>query len=130
MRQIGNRLAPHPILARHDRADGFQQNLRGRLFHHHATRADLQGLGHLAVFDRGGQKDHPHLGALSRQFPQGFQPWHARHCQIQQKNVGADLLSLGDGLGAIGGFAHHLEFRLRFQETAQAVAKDRMIVGD
>ena len=53
-----------------------------------------------------------------------------RHCQVEQEDVGLDLAGQFDGLSAVAGFAHDFHVRLGFQQAAQTVPEDRVIVSD
>ena len=52
------------------------------------------------------------------------------HAEVEQQNVGIQLLHLVQHLAAVAGFAHDLEIVFEQQQFFQAVADDRMIVGD
>ena len=53
-----------------------------------------------------------------------------RHGQVEEENVGLDFGGKLYRLAAVAGFAHHFHVRLRFEQPSQAVAENRMIVGN
>ena len=67
---------------------------------------------------------------LGRQFAQHVHARHARHRQVEQQNVGSQLSRLGNRFGAVGGFAHDFQLRLRLQQAAQAIAKNGVVIRD
>ncbi len=53
-----------------------------------------------------------------------------RHGEIEQKDVRLQLLDKLYRLGPVRGFAQDLHLRFRFQQPAQAVAENRMVIGN
>jgi hypothetical protein len=51
-----------------------------------------------------------------------------RHPEIEQKNVGQELLAELAGFFAITGFSYNFEVFLRFENGTQALPNDRVIV--
>jgi hypothetical protein len=51
-----------------------------------------------------------------------------RHLQIEQKNVGKELITELAGFFAISGFSYNSEVFLRFENGTQAMPNDRVIV--
>ena len=92
--------------------------------------AQLHGL-HEFVLVLGRRKDdyaRALVGLLQRlQCRQAIQVGHA---QIEQQHVRIQFLDLVQDLAAVGGFAHHLKVLLQAEELFQAVADDRMVVGN
>jgi len=52
------------------------------------------------------------------------------HRQIEEKNVGLDLRRQFDGLQAVAGFSDHFHVGFGLQQAPEAVAENRMIVGN
>ncbi len=59
-----------------------------------------------------------------------LEPVHARHLQVDQRDVGGVHDRLAHGLGAVAGLRDHLEAGHRGEQGGQAVAHDRVVVGD
>src|SRR3990172_7583144 len=53
-----------------------------------------------------------------------------RHDQVQQDDVGLDVHELPDRLTAVGGLAHQLDPGFGLQQVPDALADNRVIVGD
>ena len=53
-----------------------------------------------------------------------------RHRQIEQQNVGLQLLRQLHRFGAVRGFAQNLQVGFGFQQPPQAVAENRMVIGN
>ena len=63
-------------------------------------------------------------------FAQRFEPGHARHRQIEKQDVGLQLAGHLDRFGSVAGFPNHFQIGFRFQQTAQTIAKNRMVIGN
>ena len=53
-----------------------------------------------------------------------------RHRQIEQENVGLQLPRQFYGFGAVRGFAENLKIGFSLQQSPQAIAKDRVVIGN
>ena len=54
---------------------------------------------------------------------------HRRHVEIEQHDVGLDLLDELDAFKAVGSLAHHLEVVLAGEQRLEATAKQRVVVN-
>ncbi len=70
------------------------------------------------------------LGSQLVQLAGGLQPGHARHRDVEYRQV---QLLIGGELergGAVGGFGGHFEVRLFIEYVAQAASHERVVVGE
>ena len=58
----------------------------------------------------------------------GLDAVEAGHAQVHEDDVGGELGSQGDGLGAVGCLAHHLEVRLAGEHADDPGAHHRVVV--
>ena len=59
-----------------------------------------------------------------------MQPVDLRHGHVEDDDVGVELLVELDGLGAPARLADHLDVELVFEDAAESLADQRMIVGE
>ena len=58
------------------------------------------------------------------------EPVEVRHLDVQEDEVGLELLDRENGLAAVAAFAHDLDLRLLGQEAAQPLAREGLVVHD
>jgi hypothetical protein len=76
------------------------------------------------------EQDRANRGFLAGEFPQNFHAGHARHSEIEQQDIGLERLRKRNRLLAIGCFGNHLKVGLSYEETAQAIAENRVVIGN
>ena len=109
--------------------NALQQQLRGGILQHHAASPQLQSFDNLFLLGGSGQKNHANrMRRTGAHFTQRFEARHARHGQVQKHDVGLQLAGHPHRFGSVAGFANHLEIGFRLQKTAQAIAKNRMVI--
>jgi putative membrane-bound dehydrogenase-like protein len=74
------------------------------------------------------QDQEPELGAGRAQLAQGLEPSHHRHRDVEQHDVGGHVTQGGDGLDAVGGFAHHLDVLGLAQDANDGATREVVIV--
>src|SRR5579863_10107281 len=130
LQQVGHTFMSHPELTRHHRANAFSHQLRRRVFQHDATRTEFDCLNNLP-FLNGYTEDYRADGTRGvGQLSQNFQARPLGHSQVEQQNVGTQLPHQADHLNAVRGFPDYLHIRLGLDQSPEAEAKNRMIVGD
>ncbi len=94
-----------------------------------AARPRRQRLDHVVVL--GGHRQHHRLdvGVAARDPPQRLQARGARHVEVEHRHRGLELLHQRHGVGAVGGFPHHLHAGI-LQHPLQAFAEELVVVGD
>ena len=121
----------------HDRVDGGDDLMRRFVLQQIAARTGLDRLHHVFGVVVHGQHQHRDLRVALVQQGGQFQPAHAGHVQVHQRQVrqGASLRVLGQaggqeglGGGGVAGFAHHPQLRHGFQAQPQPVPHQRVVV--
>src|SRR5438105_2479407 len=125
-----DRFASNPKLTFADRTNTLEQQLRRRRLQHNPTRSQLQRGGHGKRLNGGGEQDGAQRQFLAREFAKHFHSRHARHREIQQKNVGLQFGGQRNGVLSVRSFGNHLKVLLGGKQASQAVTKNRMIIGD
>jgi hypothetical protein len=69
-------------------------------------------------------------GSEVGQLAQSLEAGLVRHGEVEQKHVRLNLAGQPDSLFAVGGLADHMKIGFRFQQLAQPVPEDGMVVGD
>src|ERR1051325_7749408 len=123
-------LAHHHAPAERGAADRLQDVVAGGGFQQIGHRAQHQRLLHARIARIGGEDDDARIGKLAADRGDRLQSVHARHLQIEHGDVRPLLAETLDAFHAIAGFAGDLHVRRAFDRGAQAVAHDRMVVGD
>ncbi len=103
---------------------------RGRVLEQVARGAGTERREHVAVAVVGRQHEHPRRRTALRECLDRLETADTGHPQVHEDDVGRERVHERERLGAVGGFAHDLEVRLRGQHAPEAVANDRVIVGD
>ena len=112
-----------------DPANALDQQLRGRLFENNSRSAESHGLDEFILVVRCGQNNDPSL-VLDRLQPlQSGQAVQAGHLEVEQENVRLELLQDFQYLPSILSLGHYLEVFFQSQQLAEAVPKNRMVVG-
>ena len=92
--------------------NGAHQFLGAGVFEQIAQRARFDGRKDLVVGGKAGQHQDARSRLLGRDLPRGFNAVQLGHDQVHQDHVGAQGLSLSDGLCSIAGLANDLHVTL------------------
>ena len=92
--------------------------------------AGLQRATDLFVARVRAERDEARLWRALANRAHGIHSAHDRHPDVHQRHVRAVLLVQLHGLGAVGGFGHHLHVRLRLDDGPDTDAGDQVILGD
>jgi len=76
-----------------------------------------------------GEDDHAGLGLFLAQPLGGLDPVAARHVQVHQDDVGAQLAGLADGVVAVDGRTDHLDARQQSDERDEPFPDDLLVIG-
>ena len=120
------------VVAAGDReAEGLQQLRRLGLLEHVAARPGPQRLaGVLGILAHRQDRDRERRVG-DEAGGQRREARAARHRQVERQQVGLVLADFADRGGHVGGFGHDPELaRLALEHRADAVAHDRVVVGD
>jgi hypothetical protein len=94
-----------------------------------ALGAALEGFEEVGVLGRGGEHDDLGLRARLEELRDRVEPAHLRHRQVHQHDVGLEPDGEVDGFAAVARLGQHLE-PVGFEETAEALAEQDVVVGD
>lgn len=78
----------------------------------------------------GGAEHHRRLRLVLAQQTRGFQAVDAGHGDVQQHQIRMQVVALLQHLLAVFGLADHLDVRMFTQQHAQALARQRLVIGD
>ena len=111
-------------------ADALDDQVGRGLFQYDAAAAELHGL-HEFILVFGSREDNDARALVDlRQRRQRGQPIEVGHAEVEQQYVGVQVADLFEHLAPVAGFADHLEIVFEKQQLLQAVAHNRMVVGD
>jgi hypothetical protein len=99
-------------------AEGFEQVVQG---------VDLEGTQRELVV--GGDEDHV-WHAVRPDRTEHFEPIHHRHLDVQEQEIGLDLLDRGHRRTAIGALTDDLNFGIPLTELPESRACQRLVVYD
>ena len=123
---VGLERGRHPHVPFGHRLDGAHQGFDREALEDDAAGAGTQGgdgvLGALA----GG--DHQHGGALRESLD--VRERRAVHLQVEEQDVVRRDRELGEELVGAGELRHHRHVRLELEDGDQALAEERVVVGD
>src|SRR5438876_9051811 len=71
-----------------------------------------------------------HCRSVVRQLPQYFHSWDSGHCHVEEKNVRLEFSSESDRFFPIPRFCHDHEIVLGYEQPAQTIAENCMVIGD
>ena len=107
----------------------FDEEIGRRLFEDYATSAEAHGADNIAIVFRSREHDDARGNRIEIDFFEDGETVFFRHAEVEQKNIGLQLGKQLDALGAILRFADDGDVLIAINEFAEAIAKDRVIVG-
>jgi hypothetical protein len=119
-----------PDFAVMDLTNALQKQITGRLLEHHAPRAQAHGTDHVAVIFGGCEHDHARGQGIEVHFREDAEAVLLRHPQIEQQDIGLELVQHLYTLVAVRGFAHYGDIISTFEELSQSVSEYCMVVCD
>jgi hypothetical protein len=122
-------LAADPVITGIDSANGCVERASEGIFQDNAACADVERLNDLLSSNGGGKKDNFDRGRAIHDGAHGFKAGQARHLDVEQKDVGGLLQSLGDSLITIVSFSYDFEAVALGEHVTYTDADYRMIVG-
>src|ERR1017187_9462283 len=127
---LGGHAIIEPDFAVMDLADALQKQIAGGLLQQHAARSQTHRAHHIAVVFRRRQDDHAGRKSVEIHLFEYAQTILLRHAQIEQENVRLQLSEHLRTLDAVGGLAHDLDVVRHFEQLAETVAENRVVVRD
>ena len=90
----------------------------------------LQGARDLVVGVVGREDDDAGAGIALADLPHQLDPFHHRHPQVDERDVGMVSLEGDDAVGAVAGLGDDFEIRLLVDDVGDARAQQRVIVHE
>ena len=109
-------------------ADRLGELLATHGFQQVPDRLGLEGLEGVLVVC--GREDHRGWLLEHGEMPRGLDPVHARHADVEQDHVGIELLTEPERLQPVGRFTHYRDLAQLLEQTAQPLARRRLVVDD
>jgi hypothetical protein len=109
--------------------DTFYEQVRGGLFEDHATCAETHGADYVAIVFCGGENDDACRQSIEIHFFEDREAVFIGHAEIKQEDFRLELSEELNTLRAILGFADDSNVLVGIEEFAEAVAKDRVVIG-
>src|SRR5882724_8971397 len=129
LHDFGGHTVVEPDFAGVNTVNAFYEEVGRRLFEDDATGAKTHGADNIAIVFRSRQDDNACGDRIEIDFFEDGEAVLFRHAQIEQENIGLQLGEQLDALGAILSFADDGDVLIAINEFAEAVAKNRVIVG-
>ena len=107
----------------------FYQEIGGRLLQDDTASAETHGANDVAIVFGGGQNDDARGQGIKINFFEHGEAVFVRHAQIEQKNIGFEFSEELDALRAVLGFADDGDIFVGIEKLAEAIAKDRVVIG-
>ena len=126
---LGGHAIIEPDFAGVDAMNALDEQVGGGLLENDAAGAEAHGADHVAIVFGGGQDDDARGQRIEIDFFEDGQAVFIRHAEIEQKNIGLEFGEQLDALGAVLRFADDGDVFVAVEQFAQAVAKDRVVVG-
>jgi hypothetical protein len=107
----------------------FYEQVGGGLFQHHAACAEAHGANDVTIIFGGSEHDNARGQRIEIDFFEDGEAVFIGHTKIEEKNIGLELGEQFDALGAVLGFANNGDVLIGIEEFAEAIAKDRVVIG-
>src|SRR5579871_2769300 len=127
---FGRHAVIEPDFAIVNLANALQQQIARGLFQHHAAGAQTHRADHVAVIFGSRDNNDARLQRVEIHFFEDGEAVLFRHAQIEQQNIGLQLREHLRALNAVRSFADNLHVVRAFEQFAQAIAEDSVIVRD
>jgi len=129
LHHFGGHTIVEPDFAGVDAVNTFDEKIGGGLLEHDAASAEAHGADHIAIVFGGGKHDDAGGNRIEIHFFEHGEAVFFRHAQIEQQNIGLEFGEQLDALRAILRFADDGDVFVAVDKFAEAIAKDRVVVG-
>jgi hypothetical protein len=109
--------------------NAFYEKIGGGLLQDNAAGAEAHGADHIAIVFGGGENDDARGQRIEIDFLEDGEAVFIGHAKIEEKNIGLELGKKLDALRAVLRFADNGDVFVGIEEFAEAIAKDRVVVG-
>jgi hypothetical protein len=108
----------------------FEQEVACGLLQDYAAGAEAHGAHYVAIVFGGGEDDYAGAQCVKIHFFEHAEAVFFGHAQIEEKNIRLELRQHLDAFDAVAGFADDLHVVGAFEQLAEAVAEDSVVVRD
>jgi hypothetical protein len=129
LHDFGGHAIVEPDFSGVDAMNAFYEKVGGGLLQNDAAGAEAHGANYIAIIFSGGQNDDARRQGIKINFFEDGEAVFIRHAQIEQQNIRFELGEELDALGAILRFADYGNVFVGIEKFAQAIAKDRVVIG-
>jgi hypothetical protein len=109
--------------------NAFDEKIGGGLLQNHAASAEAHGADDVAIIFGGGEDDNARGQRIEIDFLEDGEAVFIGHAEIEEKNVGLQFGEELNTLRAILSFADDGDFVVGVEQFAEAIAKDRVVIG-
>jgi len=107
----------------------FDEKIGGGLLQNNAAGAEAHGANDIAIVFGGGENDDARGQRIKIDFFEDGEAVFIGHAKIEEKNIGLELGEKLDAFGAVLRFADNGDVFVGIEKLAEAIAKDRVVVG-
>ncbi len=129
LHDLGGHAVIEPNLASVNAMNAFYKQVRGGLFKNNATSTETHGAYNVAVVLGSRQYDDARGQCIEIDFLEDREAVFVGHAKIKQKDFRLEFGEKFNALGAILGFADNGDVLIGIEEFAEAIAKDRVVIG-
>jgi hypothetical protein len=109
--------------------NALDEKIGSGLLQNHAASAEAHGTDDVAIIFGRGEDDNARGQRIEIDFLEDGEAVFIGHAEIEEKNVGLQFGKELDALRAILSFADNGDFLVGIEQFAEAIAKDRMVIG-
>jgi len=109
--------------------NAFYEKIGGGLLQDDAAGAEAHGADDIAIVFGGGENDNARGQRIEIDFLEDGEAVFIGHAEIEEKNIGLELGKKLDALRAVLRFADNGDVFVGIEKLAEAIAKDRVVVG-
>jgi hypothetical protein len=129
LHDFGGHAIVEPDFAGMHAMNAFHEKIGGGLLQDNAARAEAHGADHIAIVFGGGENDDARGQRIEIDFLEDGEAVFIWHAKIEEKNIGLEFGEKLDAFRAVLRFADDGDVFVGIEELAQAIAKDRVVVG-
>jgi hypothetical protein len=107
----------------------FYEEIGGGLLQDDAARTEAHGADDIAIVFGSSENDDARGQRIKIDFLEDGEAVFIRHAEIEEKNIGLELGEKLDAFGAVLRFADDGDIFVGIKKLAEAIAKDRVVVG-
>ena len=130
LHDFGGHAVIEPDFAGVNAVNALYQQVGGGLLENDAARTEAHGADYVAIVFGGGENDDARGQRIEIDFFEDGEAVFIGHAEIEQKNFGLEFGEELDALGAVLRFADNGDVFVGIEKFAEAIAKDRVVIGE